>query len=262
MPLSRNETRSLAQDHPHLLADPTYARLVMRRISPPVTYALVRWTPLSADAVTLLAIASGLMAAGAVLVATPAGYVVAALLLQLAYLFDTVDGEVARVRRTAGKRGTYLDLIGHVLQNRALYAAGSVALLRATGSAPWALAIAFIGLALASPYGEQARAQVLGTAAGLPAAHGAGPAGPASSGSSPGAILYRLYRRLAFLWSYPASMNLFSLALLADAIRMTALAGVDPLLLPAFTAVFLGSLAAKQTANALRLLNRRVWAGS
>jgi phosphatidylglycerophosphate synthase len=261
MRISLAEVRSKGQDHPHLQADPTYSRLVMRRLSPAVTWAIVRGTPFSADAVTGLAIASGLAAAALVLAATPPAYIAAALLLQLAYLFDTVDGEVARVRGTAGKRGTYLDLIGHVLQNRALYAAGSVELLRATATAPWALVAVMAGLALASPFGEQARAQTLGASVNLPSAHGAARVEARPAGGSLAAQLYWAYRRVAFLWAYPASMNLFCIALGIDAALLAVGAERAPTALPALTAAFLVTLAVKQLANAIKLLDRRHWTG-
>ena len=259
MRISRREARALAQDHPHLEADPTYARLVMRRVSPPVTYAIVRWTSLSADSVTGLAIGSGFIAAALVVTGHPIAFVAAAILLQLSYLFDTVDGEVARVRGTAGRRGTYLDLVGHVLQNRALYAACAYILLEATDYPGWALAISFAGLAFASAFGEQARAQVVGSSAGLPSAHGARVAGRRPSSRQPAAGLYSVYQRLAFVWAYPASMNLFSVALITDAATMSVGLSAAPVVLPAFTAAFLATLAIKQLVNALRLLDRRLW---
>jgi phosphatidylglycerophosphate synthase len=255
---SRSQVRALAQNHPHLQNDPTYARLVMRRVSPPITYAIVRWTGLSADAITGLAIISGVGAAGLLLLPRAPAYVGAAALLQLAYLFDTVDGEVARVRGTASRRGTYLDLIGHIFQNQALYAAASVVLLRAADWAPWAVAISFAGLALASPFGEYARAQVIGSSAELPSAHSSSKGARGRPSTRPLGLAYWAYRRVAFLWEYPASMNLFCIALLADSIRMVLLQGV-PLLLPTFTALFLGTLAIKQSANALRILASDQW---
>jgi phosphatidylglycerophosphate synthase len=260
MRISLAEVRSKGQDHPHLQADPTYARWVMRKLSPIMTFAVVRWTPLSADAVTGLAVASGLGAAGLALVWSPAAFLGAALLLQLAYLWDTVDGEVARVRGTSGKRGSYLDLIGHVVQNQALYASGAAALILVTDSAGWALAISLIGLGLAAPFGEQARAQVLGTSVGRLGVHGSSePSQPRPSWSRLGALGYWAYRRLAFLWAYPASMNLFCIALLADAAQMFADPGGGPLVLPAYTAVFLLTLAVKQVANAIRILLHERW---
>jgi phosphatidylglycerophosphate synthase len=210
--------------------------------------------------VTGLSILSGVAAAGLVLLEHPVAFAVAVLLLQLAYVFDCADGEIARIRGTAGRRGQYLDLVGHVLQNRALYAASSVVLLRFADWAPWALAIAFAGLALASPYGEQSKAQVLGNATGVPGEHGGGSSGSVAGGGSPAAVAYRLYRRLAFLWAYPAAMNLFCAALLLDVVAMAVDPSATSVALPVFTAGFLTSLAIKQTVNAIRLLDRRFWA--
>ncbi|MEO8273797.1 MAG: CDP-alcohol phosphatidyltransferase family protein [Chloroflexota bacterium] len=240
----------------------TWALLATRHISPWVSWATVRFTSLSADAVTVLSIVSGLGAAALVLLANPVAYTFAVLLLQLAYVFDCADGEVARMRGTAGRRGQYLDLIGHVIQNRALYAASSVVLLRFADGAPWALAIAFAGVALASPYGEQSKAQVLGNTIGLPGEHGGGPRGALPAGNSPGARAYRLYRRVAFLWEYPAAMNSFCAAILLDIGWMVMVPAAGSVVLPLFTAGFLGTLALKQTVNAIRLLDRRIWSST
>lgn len=261
MRLSVPEVRRRGQGDAHLALDPTYSRLVMRRISPWLTWLLVNATPLSADAVTALAIVSGIAAAALVLVPGVGTYLLAVLLLQLAYLLDTADGEVARVRGTAGKRGAYLDLIGHFLQNRALYGAAGYVLIVEADYAPWAIAVALLGVGLASPFGEQARLQVLRGASGDAGPHARVTAPPLSSVRSPAGLPFWLYRRVAFLWNYPASMNLFCLALLADAARFAADAEATPLLLPAFGAVFSITLALKQIANALRLLlDRRLWA--
>ncbi len=257
--LTLAEARRLGQDHPHLAADPTYSRLVMRRLSPWLTWAIVRGTSLSADAVTLLAIGSGVAAAGLVLVPSPWTYVAATLLLQLAYLFDTSDGEVARVRGTSGKRGTYLDLIGHFLQNRALYGTSGYVLMVGTGFAPWAVLLAMLGVAFASPFGEQSRMHVLGVRPSVAeATHGRIAVAALRPGASVAARLYWRYRRIAFLWNYPASMNLFCLALLADAALMTS-GAADPLVLPAIAGLFAGTLAIKQMSNAVRLLGAQDW---
>jgi phosphatidylglycerophosphate synthase len=245
--------RRLGQGDAHLDADPTYARLVMRRISPWVTYFVVRHTRLSADAVTLLAIGCGI--AGGLLTAggTAEAYLAAIGLLQLAYLLDVADGEVARVRGTAGKRGTYLDLVGHFLQNRALYAGSTFALIEMTGFAVWAIALALVGVGLASPFGEQARNHVLGLSGGA-SPHGAR-SGPESS---PPFGLYGVYRRLSFVWNYPASMNIFCVALALDVARIV-FGAPDPLVLPIFAGAFVLTLSVKQLANALRLLRPSLW---
>ena len=235
----------------------------MRRVSPYLTWVTVRYTPLGADAVTAGAILCGLVGAGLIVLQSAAAFVLAALLLQTSYLMDTFDGEVARVRGTASPRGTYLDLIGHVLQNRALFAASGAVLAQAAGYRWWALAIALLGCGLAAPFGHQSRAAVgarLATAhsEGTEVVHGGRPVAQWPTGRSVLSKLWWLYRRLTFLWAYPASMNLYCIALLVDTARF--LSGQErAVALPAFAAVFLATLALKQTAHALSLLRRELW---
>jgi phosphatidylserine synthase len=259
-PRTLAQVRDAGQNDRHLLADPTYARLAIRRISPYVTFAITRFTALPADAVTALSITAGVAGGLAIVPASATAYLVAVLLLQLAYLLDVVDGEVARVRGTSGLRGTYLDLAGHFIQNRALYGAAGYALMVESDFAPWAAALALLGVAFASPFGDQARLNVTGRRpAAADLSHGRIDASPLPAGASPMTILYWLYRRVAFLWNYPASMNLFCLALLADGGRMALGGAARPLVLPVLAGVFAGTLAAKQLANAVRILHSDSW---
>jgi phosphatidylserine synthase len=259
-PRTLAQVRDAGQNDRHLLADPTYARVIVRRISPYVTFLITRFTPLPADTVTGLSIAAGVAGGLLIVPAAGAAYLLAVVLLQLAYLLDVVDGEVARVRRTSGLRGRYLDLAGHFIQNRALYGAAGYALMVEAHFAAWATALAMLGVAFASPFGDQARLNVTGERpAAADVSHGRIAASPFPSGASPLAILYWLYRRVAFVWNYPASMNLFCLALLADAARMTFGAAARPLVLPIFAGAFAGTLAAKQLANAVRILRSGSW---
>ena len=77
-------------------------------------------------------------------------------------------------------------------------------------------------------------------------------------GAGPRAWLGHAYRRISFLWNYPASMNLFCVALAIDAARL--LAGEPgPLAVPITFLVFGTTLAAKQVAHAARLLVRTDW---
>ena len=261
--LTLAEVRERGQGDRHLLADPTYARVVMRRLSPYVTLLITRWSGLSADAVTSLSILAGVGGALAVAVPSAATYLLAIVLLQFAYLLDVVDGEVARVRGSAGVRGTYLDLVGHVLQNQALYAASGFALIQATNAAPWAIGLALVGVAFSAPFGIQARLLVLGTRpSAAETTHGRVTTAPLAPGASLASRIYWLYRWIAFLWNYPASMNLFCVALLVDLVRMGADDAARPLILPAFAALFVGTLAVKQVANALRILRSESWKAS
>jgi hypothetical protein len=259
-PRTLAQVRDAGQGDRHLLADPTYARILVRRLSPYVTLLITRFTPLPADAITALSITAGIAGGLAILPASAASYALAIVLLQLAYLLDVVDGEVARVRGSAGLRGTYLDLAGHFVQNRALYGAAGYALMVETRFAGWATLLALLGVAFASPFGDQARLHVTGQRpAAAEVAHGRAEATPFPSGGSPLAALYWLYRRVAFVWNYPASMNLFCLALLADAARISLAGAHRPLVLPTFAALFAGTLTVKQLANAARILRSPAW---
>lgn len=96
--------------------------LYMRDVSPYLTRWLVR-TPITANGVTWLMIASGLLAAA---VLTLPGWVAglgAFLLIQLQLLLDCSDGEVARWRQTSSPAGVYLDRIGHYSTEACLPAA-------------------------------------------------------------------------------------------------------------------------------------------
>ena len=97
-------------------------RLYMRKVSLYLTRVLLK-TRITANGITWLMIASGLVAA--VVLALP-GLVPAAaalLLIQVQLLFDCSDGEVARWRNTTGAVGVYLDKIGHYSTEAALMAA-------------------------------------------------------------------------------------------------------------------------------------------
>lgn len=87
--------------------------LYMRRFSPYVTRLLLP-TGISANGVTWLMIASGWLAAAAlVLVPSFLGALLAVLLTQLQMMWDACDGEVARWRGTSSPLGIFLDKVGH-----------------------------------------------------------------------------------------------------------------------------------------------------
>jgi phosphatidylglycerophosphate synthase len=261
--LSLDEARRLGQGSAHLDADPTYARRLIRRISPYVSWFVATRTGLSADAITTLSIVSGI--AGGLLVAgdvagsaAPIVNLAAVVLLQLAYLLDVADGEVARIRGTAGRRGTYLDLIGHFVQNRALFAGASLSLIQFANGATWAIVVGLLVMAFSAPFGLYAFQHVTaGAARAEHPDHAPRIASTRPANGSPLAWASWLYRRLSFVWNYPASMNFFCAALVVDAIR--AAAGAGPQAIPILIVVFGVSLAVKQIAHALRLLRPALW---
>jgi phosphatidylglycerophosphate synthase len=88
------------------------ADVYLRRWSPYLTRQLLR-TPISANGVTWIMIATGASAGLALLVPGLAGGALALVLGQLQMLWDCCDGEVARWRRTFSPAGTFLDKVGH-----------------------------------------------------------------------------------------------------------------------------------------------------
>ena len=123
--------------------------VIVRKVSIRITWALLH-TPLSANAVTLLGIAAGI--AGALLLAWNGFWpLVAALaLLQLSFIVDYSDGEVARYR--ARERGTvtdaggaFLDWIGHYYVPAVAVAALAYGAFDQSGHA-WLLAAALVAV--------------------------------------------------------------------------------------------------------------------
>ncbi len=103
------------------------------------------WTP---NAVTAVSLLLGLVAAALVLTGRPAGWVVAAVVLQLALVVDCVDGEIARFTRRFSALGAWLDGVGDRAKEYAVLAAlGAVAVRE--GSPGWTVAIAAMALVTA-----------------------------------------------------------------------------------------------------------------
>jgi len=91
-----------------------YARYFIRPLSILFTWLLVR-TPITANQVTILQEIIGF--AGVVFLAfgIPEYSLIAVLLLQLGYILDCSDGEVARWNNEQAARGVFLDLVGHYI---------------------------------------------------------------------------------------------------------------------------------------------------
>ena len=88
-----------------------YAKYVVRPISIFFTWVFVR-TPISANQVTILQEILGVI--GAILFGF-GRFVLGALFLQLGYILDCSDGEVARWKNQQSESGKFLDLIGHMI---------------------------------------------------------------------------------------------------------------------------------------------------
>lgn len=98
------------------------ARLLLRRISLRITALLLR-TPVTANQLTGLMIAVGLLAAVPAAMAGPWTALSCLALVLLYFLLDLCDGEVARWRRQTSVTGVYLDRVGHYVVEAALLTA-------------------------------------------------------------------------------------------------------------------------------------------
>lgn len=88
-----------------------YAKYFIRPISIWFTWLFVR-TPLSANHITIIQEIFGIM--GAVLFAY-GRFILGAIFLQVGFIMDNSDGEVARWKNQQSERGKFLDLIGHMI---------------------------------------------------------------------------------------------------------------------------------------------------
>lgn len=90
------------------------ADLYLREISPYLTRLLLK-TPITANGVTYLMIATGVSISLALQIPGFLGLFLAFVLSQLQMLWDCCDGEIARWRETQSPKGVFLDRVGHYL---------------------------------------------------------------------------------------------------------------------------------------------------
>ena len=83
-------------------------RLYMRKVSLRVTRALIG-TSVTANQLTVVMIAAGVLSGAALLIPGLTGALLAVVLMQGYLLLDCVDGEVARWRGQSSALGVYLD---------------------------------------------------------------------------------------------------------------------------------------------------------
>ncbi len=98
-----------------------------RRLSTRITFHLVK-TSLLPWHVTLLSIAFGFISAGFFLLGEYSYILAGALFIQLSYLFDCVDGEIARAKKNGSNWGRWLDQNGDFATAFAVYGAAAAGL--------------------------------------------------------------------------------------------------------------------------------------
>lgn len=87
-------------------------RNILRDAALPVTWVLLH-TPITANQVTLVSFFVGLIGIIFFGLISPVSFLWGAILLQVWYLLDHVDGQVARYRKTASLSGRFFDYVMH-----------------------------------------------------------------------------------------------------------------------------------------------------
>ncbi|MBI4397957.1 MAG: CDP-alcohol phosphatidyltransferase family protein [Candidatus Omnitrophica bacterium] len=88
------------------------ARHIVRDAALYVTWLFLH-TQITANQVTLLSLAVGLLSALFCIIPNPGGFLLGALFLQTWYLLDHVDGQVARYRGSSSLTGVFFDYVTH-----------------------------------------------------------------------------------------------------------------------------------------------------
>lgn len=117
-----DQLRAVAQPPEHIArynAEHWAGSLYLRHVSIYVTRLLLP-TGISANGVTGLMIACGLLGASALLIPGLSGAFIAMVAMQLQILFDCSDGEVARWRQRFSPAGIWLDRVGHYTTEAAI----------------------------------------------------------------------------------------------------------------------------------------------
>jgi phosphatidylglycerophosphate synthase len=139
----RPTIRDLRSFQPPRLSE-GYIGLFYREVSLPLIWLFVR-IGVTANQVTLLWIAAGLISSGLLASGNYWWTIVGALFLQLALLLDRADGDVARYTDNRTLYGKYLDLLGHTLIKSVLFVCVGLGVY-ATRPQLWVLLLGITGM--------------------------------------------------------------------------------------------------------------------
>lgn len=121
--------------------------LFTRRISIYVTL-LVSRTPVTPNQLTFVSIIVGIAAGLLWTHGSHLGFIIGAVLFQLMYLLDCVDGELARYKNMSSPKGAYLDFVGHYFTSFAMIVGASLGLRKNLGDLPLYLGLVIVILHL------------------------------------------------------------------------------------------------------------------
>ena len=99
-----------------------YTIYIIRHISIRITRLLLP-TGISANQATLIFLITGVVGSILLGIGDPSYSIFGILLLQFSYIFDCVDGEIARYRKQSSVNGVFIDSIGHEILTPAIFLA-------------------------------------------------------------------------------------------------------------------------------------------
>ncbi|MCK4351972.1 CDP-alcohol phosphatidyltransferase family protein [candidate division WOR-3 bacterium] len=143
---SIRELRKICARSQKYHTSPLYARKVIRHISIYITWLFLH-TRITPNQITFLGMLVGL--AGGVCLAFQK-WIIGIILLQISYILDCVDGEVARYKKISSLSGEHLDMIGHFFVQPCVYFCFSVGLYQEFTHL-WILILGFLGALCSGP---------------------------------------------------------------------------------------------------------------
>ena len=226
---SIRELRQICQE-PVIKGNCWYARNVARRLSIHVTRVLLG-TRTSANQITFLLIPIGIIAGSFFMIGARWSLLLGALALQVSYVLDHVDGEIARYRKQAGLTGVYLDYIVHCIVHPIIFAAMAWGVYQGL-QRPSVLILGFLAslfvlvFDLVHWYG-QSTVLHRGLMTYLDSRPGSRDRKPDGAGGSAGSnsfeashaavqFFWRAFSRVLFLWHYPSIMNVICVVALLN----------------------------------------------
>ena len=123
---SIRELRKICQEPVWNYENP-YTKFFYRKVSIYFTKLLLH-TFITANQATLISLAFGLLG---VILFSLQYYLFGALMFPLSILFDCIDGEIARYRRTSSIKGVYLDVMTHYIIDSSIFVGLSIGVFRA-----------------------------------------------------------------------------------------------------------------------------------
>ena len=227
---SLSELRKICQTAPNKERGNIYAIVVSRTFSIFITRLLLP-TGMTANQASVLMIVVGLLANFLFLFAWRETFLAGALLLQLWYILDGVDGEIARYhyykrtgtlirdKRDGGLTGQYLDMINHYIINFLVPATLSFGLYHQTGHSFWIL-IGFVAsltqVLMLAMHDARSRAQLtMLKRFSFAVISGQGKENPPQA-SKKRSVPHRIFMILHNTLTYPSVMNYAGIAAILD----------------------------------------------